>query len=146
MTKKTNSHLGLERDELERELIRKDKMTVLSETLKIWDGQTGEEVATLHRTLAAVTAGQGARCLLLQGEPGIGKSTLMLQVSGMISRDRKVLYVSGEESVNQLKLRSERVKLAFNKFYIVNETDVTRIISYIKELWMNNYKKISLAF
>jgi len=71
--------------------------------------------------------------LLVGGEPGIGKSTLMLQVSGMISRDRKVLYVSGEESVNQLKLRSERVKLAFNKFYIVNETDVTRIISYIKE-------------
>jgi DNA repair protein RadA/Sms len=72
--------------------------------------------------------------LLVGGEPGIGKSTLMLQASGMISRDKKVLYISGEESVNQLKLRSKRIKLDFNNFFIVSETNVMRIVSYIKEL------------
>jgi DNA repair protein RadA/Sms len=72
--------------------------------------------------------------LLIGGEPGIGKSTLMLQASGMVSRNKKVLYISGEESTGQIKLRAERIKLLFENFYIVNETNVSRIISYIKEL------------
>ncbi|MFA5068592.1 MAG: DNA repair protein RadA [Candidatus Omnitrophota bacterium] len=72
--------------------------------------------------------------ILLGGEPGIGKSTLMLQVSAVMSRDRKILYVSGEESANQLKLRSERIDASFDKFYIVNETNASLIISYMKQL------------
>jgi DNA repair protein RadA/Sms len=72
--------------------------------------------------------------VLVGGEPGIGKSTLMLQMSAIMSRDKKILYVSGEESVNQLKLRSERINASFDNFYIVNETNTSLIMSYMKEL------------
>jgi DNA repair protein RadA/Sms len=72
--------------------------------------------------------------LLVGGEPGIGKSTLMLQVSGIISKERKVLYISGEESLQQLKLRSARINLESDKLYLANETDLVRIIDYIKDL------------
>ena len=47
--------------------------------------------------------------VLLSGGPGIGKSTLLLQVSGNIAKEKNVLYVTGEESANQLKLRAKRL-------------------------------------
>jgi len=72
--------------------------------------------------------------VLIGGEPGIGKSTLMLQASEIISRERKVLYVSGEESLNQIKLRAERLGTSSNNLYLVNETNIDRIIDYIKSL------------
>jgi DNA repair protein RadA/Sms len=72
--------------------------------------------------------------LLVGGEPGIGKSTLMLQVSGIISRNKKVLYISGEESLQQLKLRSARIKLESDKLYLANETDLGRILDYVKDI------------
>jgi DNA repair protein RadA/Sms len=49
--------------------------------------------------------------VLLSGEPGIGKSTLLLQISAVLASTRKVLYVSGEESKGQLKLRAERLDI-----------------------------------
>ena len=71
--------------------------------------------------------------VLVGGEPGIGKSTLMLQASGIISRKEKVLYVSGEESVKQIKLRAQRLNISSKDLYLVNETNVENIVKYIKE-------------
>jgi DNA repair protein RadA/Sms len=72
--------------------------------------------------------------LLVGGEPGIGKSTLMLQLSGIMSRHNTVLYISGEESLDQLKLRSERIQLKSDQLYLLNETDLARIMKHIKQL------------
>ncbi|MFI3240031.1 MAG: DNA repair protein RadA [Bacteroidales bacterium] len=71
--------------------------------------------------------------VLLGGEPGIGKSTLALQNMLRI-RSRKVLYVSGEESAQQIKLRADRIGGETGECYIVCETSLERIFDYINEL------------
>ena len=61
--------------------------------------------------------------VLLGGEPGIGKSTLLLQICQYLGKSHNVLYVSGEESARQLKLRAERLHVASDRLYILTETD-----------------------
>ena len=70
--------------------------------------------------------------VLLSGDPGIGKSTLLMQACGTLCNDKKVLYVSGEESAKQLKLRAERLKVNSDSLYIMTETDVETVCEYIK--------------
>ncbi len=70
--------------------------------------------------------------VLLSGDPGIGKSTLLMQACGTLSKDKNVLYVSGEESQKQLKLRSERLCVNSDSLYIMTETDVEAVCEYIK--------------
>lgn len=69
--------------------------------------------------------------VLLGGEPGIGKSTLVLQTALRLN-DRKVLYVSGEESVQQIKLRADRIEHARSNCMIVCETLLETIFTHIK--------------
>ncbi|MDR0790144.1 MAG: DNA repair protein RadA [Bacteroidales bacterium] len=71
--------------------------------------------------------------LLIGGEPGIGKSTLMLQVA-LNCHNRKILYVSGEESAEQLKMRAERLNATNDNCYILTETDTEHIIAQAEEL------------
>lgn len=68
---------------------------------------------------------------LLSGDPGIGKSTLLLQICEYLGKDYSVLYVSGEESVRQLKLRAQRLGVESGNLYIVSQTDVDTIIHTI---------------
>jgi DNA repair protein RadA/Sms len=70
--------------------------------------------------------------VLVSGDPGIGKSTLLLMISGVLSRSLKVLYVSGEESLNQIKMRAERLDLGDEKLLTISETDIGSIISLVK--------------
>ena len=71
--------------------------------------------------------------VLIGGAPGIGKSTLMLQVlHGIASRGRRVLYVSGEESVRQLRLRSHRLKTASSSLMVVSEIDIDAIMAMVE--------------
>jgi len=70
--------------------------------------------------------------VLLGGEPGIGKSTLMLQLSERIPR--KVLYVSGEESDKQIKMRADRLADTNPNNYILTETHTQKIFNHITEL------------
>lgn len=71
--------------------------------------------------------------ILLGGEPGIGKSTLMLQLAlGM--QNTKVLYVSGEESSTQIKMRATRLKQNNDNCYVLNETNLQNIIAHIEQL------------
>ncbi len=71
--------------------------------------------------------------VLLGGEPGIGKSTLALQVLMQLG-ERKTLYASGEESVRQLKLRAERLAGNAENLYISSETSLERILEQVKEI------------
>ena len=68
--------------------------------------------------------------LLLGGEPGIGKSTLLLQTALAIN-DRKLLYVSGEESEQQIRMRADRIGIASESCYVVSETVTQRIFEHI---------------
>ena len=72
--------------------------------------------------------------VLMAGEPGIGKSTLLLQTSqGLASTGRRVLYVTGEESAQQVKLRSERMGYPGEGTYLLAETDVGRVVQHLEE-------------
>ena len=70
--------------------------------------------------------------VLIGGEPGIGKSTLMLQI-GLTLSDKRVLYVSGEESENQIKMRAERMAAKSEKCFILTETHTQNIFRQIED-------------
>ena len=72
--------------------------------------------------------------VLVGGDPGIGKSTLLLQICNSLAVSKKILYVSGEESERQIKLRAERLGVTCDNVYIVSETDVTTILEYINQI------------
>jgi len=73
--------------------------------------------------------------ILVGGDPGIGKSTLLLQVADNLGQSKKkVLYVSGEESVSQTKLRADRLKTSHAELYIVSENNMDYILRYIDDL------------
>ncbi len=73
--------------------------------------------------------------VLIGGEPGIGKSTLLLQMSRDFAlQGEKVLYVSGEESLEQVKIRGERLGLRNGNLYLLAETNLERIISHAEKL------------
>ena len=67
--------------------------------------------------------------VLLSGEPVIGKSTLLMQISDCLGQNRKVLYVSGEESGGQLKLRARRLGVSGEHLYILTETNLEHILA-----------------
>jgi DNA repair protein RadA/Sms len=71
--------------------------------------------------------------VLLSGDPGIGKSTLVLQLAASISNSKAVLYVSGEESTNQIKLRAERLGLAAASLDLLAETNVDAIAATVAQ-------------
>ncbi len=71
--------------------------------------------------------------VLIGGEPGIGKSTLVLQIA-LTMKDRRILYVSGEESVNQLKIRAERIGSPQSSCYILSENSLEKIFAQIKNI------------
>ena len=71
---------------------------------------------------------------LVGGDPGIGKSTLLLQASDSIGRAKKILYVSGEESIKQTKLRAERLGCVSENLFIVNETNLDSILDYVNKM------------
>ena len=73
--------------------------------------------------------------VLVGGEPGIGKSTLLLQISATIANnDRAVAYVSGEESISQVKLRSERLGIGGKGIYFLSEPDLAAVLECLEEL------------
>lgn len=73
--------------------------------------------------------------VLIGGDPGIGKSTMLLQLSGELAdMGGKVLYVSGEESANQIKMRADRLEVGGSEFYLYPETDMQSILQNVEDL------------
>ena len=71
--------------------------------------------------------------VLLSGDPGIGKSTILLQICKELGKKLKVLYVSGEESYSQIKLRADRLKVSADNLFILCETDIELICEHIRQ-------------
>ena len=72
--------------------------------------------------------------VLLSGEPGIGKSTLLMQICDALGASKRVLYISGEESGGQLKLRAERLGVVGNNLSILTETNIENILKETEKL------------
>ena len=72
--------------------------------------------------------------VLVGGAPGVGKSTLLLHLCGMVGASERILYVSGEESQRQLKMRAQRLGVDQNGIYVLAETDIGAVLSTIDEL------------
>jgi DNA repair protein RadA/Sms len=73
--------------------------------------------------------------VLISGDPGIGKSTLLLQASAALARkDSPVVYVTGEETVNQIKLRAERLGMDGAGLFIIADTDLEAVLSQVEQL------------
>ena len=72
--------------------------------------------------------------MLVGGAPGVGKSTLLLQLCGLIGKTERVLYVSGEESRRQLKMRAQRLGVSDGDIYVLAETQVSEILSAAEDL------------
>ncbi len=117
--------------ELKRETFLKNRIKNKAEKISELDmpeyirTQTG--MGELDRVLGGGLVDSSA--VLLSGEPGIGKSTLLLQICGQLSISRKVIYISGEESRGQLKLRAERLGIVGDSIYLLTENDLDSIIS-----------------
>ena len=71
--------------------------------------------------------------ILISGEPGIGKSTILLQICEHLGQTLRILYVSGEESARQIKLRAARLGVSSENLYILTETDIQCVIEQIRE-------------
>ena len=72
--------------------------------------------------------------ILLSGEPGIGKSTILMQASAVMGKHKRVLYISGEESLGQLKLRAQRLSVESENLFFYTETDIERILKECDEV------------
>ena len=72
--------------------------------------------------------------ILVGGDPGIGKSTLLLQICENIGKDKKILYVSGEESEKQIKVRAERLGTVDADLYLISENDVETVLECINSV------------
>ena len=72
--------------------------------------------------------------VLVGGAPGIGKSTLLLQICNSLCRERTVLYISGEESERQLKLRAQRLGVSSDRLYILSETRLSDVLETTSEI------------
>lgn len=70
--------------------------------------------------------------ILISGDPGIGKSTILLQICQHLGKSLKVLYVSGEESATQIKMRANRLGVTTNNLFILTQTDVSVIVETVK--------------
>ncbi|MGT2913581.1 DNA repair protein RadA [Streptococcus criceti] len=113
----------------------KTKPTKLKDVSSIDYARTKTNMEEFNRVLGGgVVPGS---LVLIGGDPGIGKSTLLLQVSTQLANKGTVLYVSGEESAEQIKLRSERLGDIDNEFYIYAETNMQNIRSEIERLKPN---------
>ncbi len=96
------------------------------------EGRISTEISELDRVLGGGMV-KGS-LVLVSGEPGIGKSTLLLQTCKGLSKSGNVLYVTGEESLSQIKLRSNRLNVNEENIYIYAETQLDRVLNAAQQI------------
>ena len=112
------------------------KVTLLADATEQNASRMPTKIAELDRLLGGgLVSGQ---VVLLAGPPGIGKSTLMLQAAAQLAGDarhtRKILYVSGEESLGQVSGRAKRLGIVSDSIYLVSETNLGKVLDALKEI------------
>jgi len=114
-----------------------DKKTVKPVAIQNVQYEKLPRITLLDEELNRVLGGGVVRgsVTLIGGEPGIGKSTLMLQVA--LSMDIKVLYVSGEESASQIKMRADRIGIQNEECFIVNDNSLDILFNHFNEVQPN---------
>lgn len=120
---------------------RNSKITSVTKTMskKLKEIETDESkrvdsgISELNRVLGGGLV--PGSVTLLGGDPGIGKSTILLQICNKLAEEGTVLYVSGEESFSQLKMRAERIGIDTDKLYILSETDMNNIETEIERVF-----------
>lgn len=121
--------------------IKIDKKTKKTNPSKIYNlkdikGFDYPRISTLSPEFDRVLGGGlvNGSSILIGGEPGIGKSTLLLSICNNISKsDKKILYVSGEESLEQIKLRADRLGVKALNLFLVSETSLDKVLKTIEE-------------
>jgi DNA repair protein RadA/Sms len=114
-----------------------EKRTVKPEPITAIERTEEPRISTYINELNRVLGGGivPGSLVLVGGDPGIGKSTLLLQVSSTLSeRKQRVLYISGEESTKQTKLRADRLGIGNDQLFVLAETDVDNIEKVIEEM------------
>jgi DNA repair protein RadA/Sms len=95
--------------------------------------KTTSEISELDRVLGGGIMQNSV--ILLAGMPGIGKSTLLLSIAKNTSKKKKILYITTEESINQIKIRADRLEIICNNnFYIIQETSFENICAAIENI------------
>ena len=124
----------------EKKAAGKGRLLANARTVKaesITDLSSGEEIrfSTGMGELDRVLGGGAVKgsLVLVGGAPGIGKSTLMLQICKKLGEQFRVLYVSGEESVHQLKLRAKRLHVESKNLYVLSETNLGDVLECVNE-------------
>ena len=115
---------------------REKKIQEAPKPLNSYVGQDAQRTSTGYAELDRVLGGGLVKgsLVLVGGEPGIGKSTLILQLCDKVKGEGKVLYVSGEESAEQIKLRADRLNIKNDDILFLGETDIDIIDKNIEEL------------
>ena len=105
-------------------------------TLKNLEARPENRFPTGYSELDRVLGGGAVKgsLVLISGAPGIGKSTLLLQICGNLQQNTKVLYVTGEESEYQLKMRADRLGVFSDKLYVLSETNIENILNAAEDL------------
>ena len=109
---------------------------ITAKRLSALDSNAEVRFSTGVNELDRVLGGGAVRgsIVLFGGAPGIGKSTLLLQACGSVATEEKILYVTGEESEHQLKMRAERLGVQKDSIYVLAGTDINDVIGAIEEL------------
>ncbi len=130
-------------EEVKQQESKKEKRTrsftdFSSEVVKLSEGKAAHEariptgIGEFDRLLGGgLVKGQ---LTLLAGAPGIGKSTLMLQVADALARERKVLYISGEESIGQISGRAQRLGVKNDNIFLHCETNIQNIVESVEKV------------
>ena len=115
---------------------REKRIQEAPKPLNSFVGQDAQRTSTGYAELDRVLGGGLVKgsLVLVGGEPGIGKSTLILQLCDKVKGEGKVLYVSGEESAEQIKLRADRLNIKNDDILFLGETDIDIIDQNIEEL------------
>ncbi|MFI3301352.1 MAG: DNA repair protein RadA [Candidatus Gastranaerophilales bacterium] len=115
------------------EFINKEKPTLLKDIKFGEEIRVSTNISEFDRILGGGFV-QGS-LVLIAGDPGIGKSTILLQTSGELCKNnKKVLYVSAEESASQLKLRAERLEISTDDLYVYPQTSMESIKAQIEDI------------